>query len=136
MTFVTAEPYIGHLGLDGVGDTKGLMESEIRERHIEWITNARVAVAERAMQVEELDDAGALRKDPRPAVRLFDDAAGVPRRAALRGVEKLTNPRGFILVDKHQCNPTFRNVFAVGVCVAIPPTGPTPCRSACRRPAS
>ena len=22
MTFVTAEPYIGHLGLDGVGDTK------------------------------------------------------------------------------------------------------------------
>ena len=26
MTFVTAEPYIGHLGLDGVGDTKGLLE--------------------------------------------------------------------------------------------------------------
>jgi hypothetical protein len=23
MTFVTSEPYIGHLGLDGVGDTKG-----------------------------------------------------------------------------------------------------------------
>ncbi len=23
MTFVTPEPYIGHLGLDGVGDTKG-----------------------------------------------------------------------------------------------------------------
>jgi sulfide:quinone oxidoreductase len=30
MTFVTAEPYIGHLGLDGVGDTKGLLESEMR----------------------------------------------------------------------------------------------------------
>ena len=29
MTFVTAEPYVGHLGLDGVGDTKGLLESEI-----------------------------------------------------------------------------------------------------------
>ena len=25
MTFVTSEPYIGHLGLDGVGDTKGLL---------------------------------------------------------------------------------------------------------------
>lgn len=33
MTFVTAEPYVGHLGLDGVGDTKGLLESEMRERH-------------------------------------------------------------------------------------------------------
>ena len=31
MTFVTSEPYIGHLGLDGVGDTKGLLESEMRE---------------------------------------------------------------------------------------------------------
>ena len=26
MTFVTAEPYIGHLGLGGVGDTKGMLE--------------------------------------------------------------------------------------------------------------
>ena len=42
MTFVTAEPYIGHLGLDGVGDTKGLLESEMREHHIKWITSARI----------------------------------------------------------------------------------------------
>jgi sulfide:quinone oxidoreductase len=42
MTFVTSEPYIGHLGLDGVGDTKGLLESELRLHQIKWITNARV----------------------------------------------------------------------------------------------
>ena len=42
MTFVTSEPYIGHLGLDGVGDTRGLLEREMREKHIKWITNARV----------------------------------------------------------------------------------------------
>ena len=36
MYFVTPEPYVGHLGLDGVGDTKGLMESELRDRHIKW----------------------------------------------------------------------------------------------------
>jgi sulfide:quinone oxidoreductase len=34
MTFVTAEPYIGHLGLGGVGDSKGLMESVMRDRHV------------------------------------------------------------------------------------------------------
>ena len=39
MTFVTAEPYIGHLGLDGVGDTKGLLESEMRNKHIKWMTS-------------------------------------------------------------------------------------------------
>ena len=30
MTYVTSEPYIGHLGLGGVGDSKGLLESEFR----------------------------------------------------------------------------------------------------------
>ncbi|MDZ4069065.1 MAG: FAD/NAD(P)-binding oxidoreductase, partial [Tabrizicola sp.] len=42
MTFVTPEPYIGHLGLDGVGDTKGLLESEMRGKHIKWMTSTRV----------------------------------------------------------------------------------------------
>ncbi len=45
---------------------------------------------------------------------------------ALRGIEGLTNPRGFVIVDKHQRNPAFPNVFALGVCVAIAPTGKTP----------
>jgi len=42
MTFVTSEPYIGHLGLGGVGDSKGMLESELRNKHINWITNAKV----------------------------------------------------------------------------------------------
>ena len=44
---------------------------------------------------------------------------------AVRCIEGLTNPRGFILIDKHQINPTFRNIFSLGVCVAIPPMGKT-----------
>jgi sulfide:quinone oxidoreductase len=44
----------------------------------------------------------------------------------VRGVEGLTNPRGFILTDKQQRNPAYPNVFGIGVCIAIPPTGPTP----------
>lgn len=42
ITFVTPEPYIGHLGLGGVGDTKGMLESVMRDRDIKWITNAKV----------------------------------------------------------------------------------------------
>jgi sulfide:quinone oxidoreductase len=41
-------------------------------------------------------------------------------------VEGLTNPRGFVLADKHQRNPKYPNVFSVGVCVAIPPYEATP----------
>jgi sulfide:quinone oxidoreductase len=127
MTFVTSEPYIGHLGLDGVGDTKGLMESEFRSRHIKWITNARLKRAEAAaMTVEEIAEDGTVRAThdlPFAFAMMLPAFRGV---AAVRGVEKLVNPRGFVLVDRHQRNPTWRNVFGVGVCVAIPPTGPTP----------
>jgi len=48
---------------------------------------------------------------------------GVP---AVFGIEGLTNPRGFIAIDDYQRNPTYGNVFAVGVCVAIPPVDKTP----------
>lgn len=45
---------------------------------------------------------------------------------ALRDVERLTNPRGFVLIDKQQRNPKYRNIYSVGVCVAIPPLEATP----------
>lgn len=127
MTFVTSEPYIGHLGLDGVGDTKGLLESELRNRHIKWVTNAKVSkVGDGMMYVEEVDTDGSQKQQhdlPFGYAMMLPAFRGVE---AVRDVENLVNPRGFILVDKHQRNPTFQNVYATGVCVAIPPTGPTP----------
>jgi sulfide:quinone oxidoreductase len=127
ITFVTSEPYIGHLGLDGVGDTKGLLESEMREKHIKWITNARVDRIEPGMMtVEEFAENGTVHKAhdlPFAYSMMLPAFRGVE---AVRGIEKLTNPRGFVIVDKHQHNPAFPNVFAVGVCVAIAPVGATP----------
>ena len=127
MTFVTPEPYIGHLGLDGVGDTKGLLESALRERHIKWITNAKVTKVEPGkMFVEEVDEGGAVKAShelPFAFSMMLPAFRGI---AAVRGIEGLTNPRGFIAIDKYQRNPAFRNVFAVGVAVAIPPVGKTP----------
>jgi sulfide:quinone oxidoreductase len=127
MTFVTPEPYIGHLGLDGVGDTKGLMESAMRERHIKWITNARTTKADPdKLFVEEVNEDGSVKAThelPFAFSMLLPAFRGVP---AVAGIEGLTNPRGFVIVDKHQRNPTFPNVFGLGVCVAIPPVGKTP----------
>jgi sulfide:quinone oxidoreductase len=127
MTFVTSEPYIGHLGLDGVGDTKGLLESELRNHHIKWITNAKVARFDTDKVVaEELNEDGSLKavhEVPSTFTMMLPAFRGV---AAVRDIEGLTNPRGFILADKHQRNPAYANVFSVGVCVAIPPIGKTP----------
>lgn len=127
MTFVTPEPYIGHLGLDGVGDTKSLLESEMRSRHIKWITNARIkAVDASKMAIEEIGEDGAVRKAsdlPFSYSMILPAFRGV---SAVRGIEGLTNPRGFIFAGKDQRNPKFPNIFSVGVCVAIAPVGPTP----------
>jgi sulfide:quinone oxidoreductase len=127
MTFVTAEPYIGHLGLGGVGDSKGLMESAMRDRHIKWIVNAKTNKVEAGkMYVTEHDEDGKPKKEhevPFKYAMMLPAFKGVD---AVIGIEGLANPRGFILIDEHQRNPKYRNVYSVGVCVAIPPVEPTP----------
>ncbi|MDD2724537.1 MAG: FAD-dependent oxidoreductase [Methylovulum sp.] len=127
ITYVTSEPYIGHLGLDGVGDTKGMLESEMRNKHIDWICNAKVdRVEDGMMYVTEVDENGAVKKQhelPFKHSMMLPAFKGVD---ALFGIEKLTNPRGFVLVDEHQRNPTYKNIYSVGVCIAIAPQKPTP----------
>lgn len=129
MTFVTSEPYIGHLGLGGVGDTKGLLESALRDKTIKWITNARVDKIEPGMMfVTEVDEDG---NDKKKHELPFKHSMMLPAFTGVDAVrhvkaEGLVNPRGFVLVDEYQRNKTFKNIYSVGVCIAIPPIEKTP----------
>lgn len=127
MTYVTSEPYIGHLGLGGVGDTRGMLESELRNKHIDWICNAKVDKIEAGkMFITEVDENGAVKKQhelPFKHSMMLPAFKGVD---GLMGIEGLVNPRGFVIVDEHQRNPTFKNVYSIGVCIAIPPLSQTP----------
>ena len=127
MTYVTSEPYIGHLGLGGVGDTRGMLESELRNKHIDWICNAKVDKIEAGkMFVTEVDENGEVKKQhelPFKHSMMLPAFKGVD---GLMGIEGLVNPRGFVIVDEHQRNPTFKNVYSIGVCIAIPPLSQTP----------
>jgi len=132
ITFVTSEPYIGHLGLGGVGDTKGILESMFRERDVKWITNAKVdRVTAEAVEVTEVGEDGAPKRPHKLASKLNMLIPAFRGVSAMmgedgKGIPGLANPRGFILTDKYQRNPTFKNIFAVGVCIAIPPFEQTP----------
>jgi sulfide:quinone oxidoreductase len=78
------------------------------------------------VHVEEVGDDGQTKAThhlPFAYSMLLPAFRGVP---AVRGIEGLTNPRGFILADSHQRNPTFKNIYALGVAIAIAPTGKTP----------
>jgi sulfide:quinone oxidoreductase len=127
MTFVTPEPYVGHLGLDGVGDTKGLLESNLRDKHIKWMTSCKVKKVEAGkMTVEEINDDGSVKGEKELPFGYAMMLPGFRGIKPVMGIEGLVNPRGFVIVDEHQQNPKYRNVFAVGVCVAIPPVVATP----------
>lgn len=127
LTFVTSEPYIGHMGLGGVGDSKSLLESELRSFDIKWITNAKTTHVEAGkMFVTEMDDAGQPKKEhelPFKYSMMLPAFKGVDAVAAVEG---LCNPRGFVLIDEHQRSKKYRNIFSAGVCVAIPPVEATP----------
>ena len=127
MTFVTAEPYIGHLGLGGVGDSKGMLESAMRDRHIKWICNAKVNKVEAGkMFVTEHDDMGNVKREHELPFKYSMMVPAFKGIDAVFGIDGLTNPRGFILIDDFQRNPKYQNIFSVGVCVAIPPVEATP----------
>ena len=127
ITFVTSEPYIGHMGLGGVGDSKSMLESEFRNNDIKWITNAKVTrVEDGKMFVTELDDNAQVKKEHELPFKFSMMLPAFKGVDAVAAVEGLCNPRGFVLIDEYQRSKKYRNIYAAGVCVAIPPVEATP----------
>jgi len=127
MTFVTSEPYIGHLGLGGVGDSKGMLESELRDHDIKWITSAKVTgVEDGKMFVEQYNDQGQKIRDHEIEFKMSMMLPAFKGVDCVAGVEGLCNPRGFVIVDEFQRSPKYNNIYSAGVCIAIPPVEATP----------
>ena len=127
ITFVTSEPYIGHLGLGGVGDSKGLLESELRQMDVKWITNAKTTrVDDGKMFVTEVDRAGNAVQEHELSFKYAMMLPAFKGVDAVAAVEGLCNPRGFVIVDEHQRSKRYPNIFSAGVCIAIPPVEVTP----------
>lgn len=115
ITFITSEPYIGHFGIGGFGESKIWLETEFAKRDIKIIVNA--AVEEFAPGEARLKDGT---KIPFKLSMFAPAMKGVPAVAALG------NPRGFIPVDGQMRHKSHKNIFAVGVAIAIAPPEPTP----------
>jgi sulfide:quinone oxidoreductase len=127
ITYVSPEPYVGHLGLGGVGDSKTLLESEFRQRHIKWITNANtVKVEPGKLYVEEYLDHG-----HRVVEHVLDFSFSMmlpPFRGVdpVAAVEGLCSSAGFVLVDEFQRSLAYPSIYAAGVCIDIQPVETTP----------
>ncbi len=105
--------------LAGVGASRRLMEDEFAEHSIKPIPNSAI-------------------KEIQPGKVLLEDGQEIPfrySRCSFRrspgwmrwpGTPGLCNPKGFVNIDAYQANPKYKNIYSVGVCVAIPPVEVTP----------
>lgn len=121
MTFITSEPFLGHLGLGGNGNIRETLEAIFAERNISWVTNARTT--------EISPD----------TVRLSDDRtfpfsyalylAPFKGRKFIFESPGLGNERGFIPVNDCYQHIRYPNIYAAGVTVAVtqPEKTPVPC---------
>lgn len=114
ITYLSSEPWPGHMGVGGVSKSRRFIEDEFAERDIEIITNQ--AVEEITANEIRLKGGGAL---PFRLAMLAPPFKGVP------GVAGLGNPRGFIPADNHFRHPDHPNISTIGVAMALAPKEPT-----------
>jgi sulfide:quinone oxidoreductase len=113
--YLTSEPYLGHMGVGGLGNSKTFMEHEFAERDIKPLVSQ--AIQEVAPGEIRLKDGN---KIPFKLAMIAPPFKGVP------AVASLGNPRGFIPVDKNYRYTKHKNIFAIGVAIAIAPPEVTP----------
>lgn len=113
--YLTSEPYLGHMGVGGLGNSKRFFEDEFAERDIKAVVNQ--AIEEVTPGEIKLKDGS---KIPFKMAMIAPPFKGVP------AVAPLGNPRGFIPVDKNYRNTKNQNIFTIGVAMAIAPPEPTP----------
>ncbi len=124
ITFVTSEPYVGHMGLGGVGPSRRFIEDLFAERNVEWIANVKVTKIEPDKVIyEDLDG----NKHEIPATyTMFMPRFQGPEVVASAG-DKVANPMNkMVIVNRCFQNPTYKNIYGVGVVTAIPPVEKTP----------
>jgi sulfide:quinone oxidoreductase len=117
VTFVSAEPYLGHFGLGGVGDSAKRVTSFFDRLGIEGLPNTVITEARDGEL--ELESGRTL---PFAYAMIVPPFTGVD---AVRDADGLANPTGFVPVDDEFRHPQQRDVYAAGVAIAIAPPQPT-----------
>jgi sulfide:quinone oxidoreductase len=118
VTFITAEPFLGHFGIGGMGKGQQMVEWFFKKLKIDWITNAAI-------------------KDVKPNEINLVDGRIISFKFAIiippfKGVQAIRNSqgigdeRGFVTVNSRYQHLIYKNIYAAGVAVAVKPPQPTP----------
>ncbi|MBJ7354111.1 MAG: NAD(P)/FAD-dependent oxidoreductase [Thermoleophilaceae bacterium] len=113
VTFITAEPFLGHFGLGGVADSEQRVEKFFGKLNIEGIPNNTI----KEVRDGEIELEGG-RVLPFAFSMIVPPFAGVDVVAQTEG---LSNPMGFVPVDDEFRHNEIDSIFAAGVDIAIKP---------------
>lgn len=118
LTFVTAEPFLGHFGIGGFANAQSMSEMFFKMQQINWRTNA---------VVQEVRPDGVLLGDgellPSKFTMIIPRFLGID---AIRNTPGLANANGFVETDEGYRHLRYPEVFAAGVAVYVAPVGATP----------
>lgn len=118
ITWITPEPFLGHFGLGGVGESEHMIQRMFTELGIHAYANASISRVEKDRVL--LGDGTEL---PFSYSMLIPPFIGIQ---AVFNSPGLGNAKGFIPVTSEYRHPDYSNVFAAGVNVAMSPKDPTP----------
>jgi len=111
ITYVTPEPYLGHLGVSGVKNAEKLTAELMHRRGIEVITNTAITAAT-ASGISLADG----RHLPAHYAMILPAFRGA---AFLRAVPGLTDDKGLVPILPTQQHPRFPTIYAAGVSVQL-----------------
>jgi len=112
ITFITPEPYLGHFGHDGLGNSRQIIEGAFASQNINYVTEA---------QIDHIED---------DSVVLGNMQARLPSRFTMivppyrgikpvRDVSNLGDEDGRVPVDASYRSQNFPNIFAAGAAVQL-----------------
>ncbi len=111
VTFITSEPFLGHLGMGGVGNIKEVLEGLFKELGIEWITN--MATKEITNDTIYLEDGQTI------PFKYSLYLARFKGRKVILDSPGVGDERGFIPVNARYQHLTYPNIYGAGVAVAV-----------------
>lgn len=127
ISFVTPEPYVGHFGVGGIGNSNALFESAFRARQIQWVCNAAIDRVERtAFHVVSFDDEGVPRGRKMLETRYGMLWPAMRPERFISQVEGLVDHGGLIPTNKFLQSLRYPHIFALGEIVSQKMLAPTP----------
>lgn len=114
ITFITPEPFLGHFGQDGIGNSRHILEEAFVKQDIAYVTEAQID----RIEADEVVLGNRQQHLPSNFTMIVPPYQGIE---SVRAVPNLGDEDGRIPVDYHYRSIQYPDIFAAGAAVQVKP---------------